>query len=565
MILVALSPALLDPCAAVAECKDQHSCSNCTQAKGTLAACEWCPADRVCAEFYLQTKCSKDTIVHAVGKCPSPAPAWQPPAWRTSELVSQCEAELLQCRHNTMLNDSFCADIRFLRWPADLQTARSLSWLDNEDHFFAKCNCPFYLNGTDCSLVVPNAALPADKVGFAVCGKDGAGDGHLGPNQTERVWDGTFINKQLTEVKHMECYLNKSNTPFKLTAHRVNVSLTQNLNNAAMRDVHIQILQRRREDHPQAQTAELINEMKACFDAGLMCKWPLTGPCATDPKCNPCLNAPNKSLPPPYGEANCLFPRHNEIDCKLKGCSATYQPGTVGGTWDAVYDCTSATCKTWAGLETVAKALIAPINLQKTISFKFTDINEKLGKARGYFVTKTLTLEMQCSTGQCISSNETASPKRPAIKTKVSAWEIASAVCVSLLVLCGGGIALAVAKQRRPIASPAVNGASTPREQFGGVSVAFDHVTYDVTISKTKRRVLQGASGLVLPGELCAIMGPSGAGKSSLLDIIAGQRKRGTVGGRMQMLKIDGKAVAVNAHAESRWPQLLAVCARMSS
>ena len=61
--------------------------------------------------------------------------------------------------------------------------------------------------------------------------------------------------------------------------------------------------------------------------------------------------------------------------------------------------------------------------------------------------------------------------------------------------------------------------------------------------------MLQGATGLFRPGELCAIMGPSGAGKSSCLDILAGQDKRGTVGGRAYFALPDGRTVPA---AESR-------------
>ena len=45
-------------------------------------------------------------------------------------------------------------------------------------------------------------------------------------------------------------------------------------------------------------------------------------------------------------------------------------------------------------------------------------------------------------------------------------------------------------------------------------------ITYTVTDKRTKqpRKILDGVTGIVHPGEVCGVMGPSGCGKTTLLD-----------------------------------------------
>lgn len=72
-----------------------------------------------------------------------------------------------------------------------------------------------------------------------------------------------------------------------------------------------------------------------------------------------------------------------------------------------------------------------------------------------------------------------------------------------------------------------------------GKSLLEDHVPAALQFSdisytlSSGRRVLDGVSGAVQPGEVMAVLGASGAGKSTFLDILARKSKRGTVGGQV--------------------------------
>lgn len=59
------------------------------------------------------------------------------------------------------------------------------------------------------------------------------------------------------------------------------------------------------------------------------------------------------------------------------------------------------------------------------------------------------------------------------------------------------------------------------------------HQNYVHAHVDSEKIILDNVYGSVKQGEICAIMGASGAGKSSLLDILAGRNKRGTVTGEI--------------------------------
>ena len=66
-----------------------------------------------------------------------------------------------------------------------------------------------------------------------------------------------------------------------------------------------------------------------------------------------------------------------------------------------------------------------------------------------------------------------------------------------------------------------------------GCKVVFRDLTYKVIrkSDSTEVTLLQGLSGRINPGEMCALMGASGAGKSTLLDVLGKRKNTGIISG----------------------------------
>jgi ABC-type multidrug transport system ATPase subunit len=268
--------------------------------------------------------------------------------------------------------------------------------------------------------------------------------------------------------------------------------------------------------------------------------------------------------------AACLYPRHHEISCRMSQCASVVEPDDQNTDkngdplLDVVYTCKDVHCETWAGLELAARAQIQSISSQHDVQFKFKSFNQTLGTARAEFVPQGMTLAMECTTGQCVPSNQTAPKTELPPPGPLSLWVVGAIIILVLVCLAWLGVAIAVVKQRRPATiggrraarsssggqGADVGGATILEEELvssvssdsdassaggtlGIATMAFANVKYTVkSAAGSGKQVLQGATGLIKPGELCAIMGPSGAGKSSLLDILAGQAKIGDTEGQ---------------------------------
>ncbi|KAL9979697.1 hypothetical protein ACROYT_G017399 [Oculina patagonica] len=63
------------------------------------------------------------------------------------------------------------------------------------------------------------------------------------------------------------------------------------------------------------------------------------------------------------------------------------------------------------------------------------------------------------------------------------------------------------------------------------ITIRFENLS--LVLKKTKKEVLQGVTGQLLPGEVTAVMGPSGSGKTTLLNTLSGKAYYGNRDGRL--------------------------------
>ena len=521
-------------CDAHADC---HSCAGAASILGQH--CGWCASSSKCE--FTTSACAGGHQVKVPAACPKPAngSGWHPPA--PAPPVATCKWEMTDCRAGTKMNASNCQPILSSVWMMGMVDPHG-TWI-NQTQGAAVCSCPASRNGTDCAIVLPPRP-GASKA--SVCGKkpkqrirrehDGGQPPGLANNTPHvQVWDGSFINHNLEAPKNVECFMT-GRVPFSLNDHRVNLTiLPTGGKTGGSFDLHFKMLQRRRGDHLNAESEALLKEMAACIEFT-----------------NAYLTKLDK-IPVRSGQSNCYFPRHAEIDCVSTGCVAEYQPDTSNPAKTAArYACAQSSCTAWPGLELIAKGVLESI---KQLKFVFQDIDPATGSATLLFVAPQLTLEMSCHTGQCIPSNQTAPPPKlpPPVSHK---WVYLGCIALVSLVLVAPTalVVSGIRAQRRPatqLDAEAKGGgsATSPR-----VTVVFEGVCYDVPAKAPPpsssggqlpqaipggggtRRVLHEVTGLVKPGELCALMGPSGAGKSSLLDIIAGQPKQGTPAGQVRYI-----------------------------
>ncbi|KAI0911770.1 ABC transporter PeaB1 [Ustulina deusta] len=84
-----------------------------------------------------------------------------------------------------------------------------------------------------------------------------------------------------------------------------------------------------------------------------------------------------------------------------------------------------------------------------------------------------------------------------------------------------------------PPQGPVLATTSTLHEvsSYNGRSLAWKNIVLDLSINGKERRLLDGLSGSVEPGELVALMGASGAGKTTLLNTLAGRIDFGSLSG----------------------------------
>jgi ABC-type transport system involved in cytochrome c biogenesis ATPase subunit len=99
----------------------------------------------------------------------------------------------------------------------------------------------------------------------------------------------------------------------------------------------------------------------------------------------------------------------------------------------------------------------------------------------------------------------------------------------------GGAPPLPAPAEERAVVDVAPQGSAASVLPFTPMTVTWRDVKYTVQLNKNlgggEKTLLQGVSGIAVPGRLIALMGASGAGKSTLLDVIAGRKTAGKMEG----------------------------------
>ena len=74
---------------------------------------------------------------------------------------------------------------------------------------------------------------------------------------------------------------------------------------------------------------------------------------------------------------------------------------------------------------------------------------------------------------------------------------------------------------------------------------------YDIYVSCEEKKIVEGLSLSIRPGELHIIMGPNGAGKSTLAKVLAGEESVEVISGRMTLAGRDLIALSPEERAHA--------------
>ncbi|GAA5979551.1 hypothetical protein JCM5350_004931 [Sporobolomyces pararoseus] len=150
-------------------------------------------------------------------------------------------------------------------------------------------------------------------------------------------------------------------------------------------------------------------------------------------------------------------------------------------------------------------------------------------------------ITLNCKSGECMRSSEVPGFVRPP-KPNNKTWVIVSVAIVVAILFLGLFLFWYLGRGTTNVEYSFLGGRiRLPSNGAGdaGKSLLEDHIPTALQFSdisytlSSGRRVLEGVSGAVQPGEVMAVLGASGAGKSTFLDILARKSKRGSVGGQV--------------------------------